>query len=236
MIEIIPTNTCPPDLMELERRSGIVAVFCPQIQLDIDDGDFAPEISWPYHEGQWAELEDMASSGRKLPLADRLAYETHLMVEDPVRIGELLARVGCTRIIAHLEAFADADADAARSAFQVWKSAGARDVGLALLIDTPLARLDPVASECDVVQLMSIAKLGAQGAVYEPRVIPRIEELHATHPDLAIAIDGGVSKGNIAALARAGASRFGVGSAIFKAPDPKSAYQELLKLAEDAVQ
>ncbi len=234
MIEIIPTNTCPSSFAELSQRSEIFAGFSKQTQLDIDDGVFAPELSWPYLGAQWAELEAMAVSGKKLPCVDVLAYETHLMVEDPTRIGELLARVGCTRVIAHVEVFERETS--VREAFALWKAAGAREVGLAVLIDTPLSVLEPYVSDCNVVQFMSIASLGKQGAAFEPRIIVRIAEFHERFPRTLISVDGGVAEANIQALVRAGARRFGVGSAISKAPDPAKAYEHLKTIAESALQ
>lgn len=234
MIEIIPTNTCPPTLAELSLRSRAIAQFSPHIQLDVDDGAFAPEISWPYHDGEWAELEKMAVNEEMLPFSDVLKYEAHLMVEEPLRVGELLARVGCSRILAHVEAFEDAQSVV--DAFEAWKMAGAVEVGLAVLIDTQLSALEPYIEKCNAVQLMSIAKLGRQGAPFESRIIHRIEELHNRHPDLTIAVDGGVSETNVAQLVRAGASRFGVGSAIMKAQNPKAAYENLKTIAENATE
>lgn len=233
MIQIIPTNTCPPDSAELSRRTRDFAAFSFCVQLDVDDGVFAPEMSWPYREGQWEELETMAAEGKKLPYSEIVEYETHLMVEEPLGIGGLLARVGCKRVIPHIEAF-EGEAQI-RKAFASWKAAGASEVGLALLIDTPLSAIEQIVGVCDVVQLMSIAKLGYQGTPFEPGVIARVAELHENYPDLPIAVDGGVSKNNIEDLVLAGATRFGVGSAISKAPDPKAAYEELKTLAENAV-
>ncbi len=232
-IEIIPTNTCPPDLAELTRRSEDFAAYASEIQLDISDGVFTQIRSWPFMNAQWGELESMASS-KSLPVAKRLDYEVHLMVDDPERIGELLARAGAKRIIAHVEAFDDIAL--AREAFALWKGAGAHEVGLALLIDTPLLQLQEIVAECAVVQVMSIAVLGAQGASYDIRAIPRIQELHQQYPDILIAVDGGVNESNIAELVRAGARRFGVGSAISKAADPKAAYTKIKSVAESALQ
>lgn len=232
-IEIIPTNTCPPDFAELSRRSEVFSTFSRQVHLDIDDAIFAPVLSWPYQNGQWAELEALASGGQTLPFSERMKYEAHLMVEDPLRIGELLARTGCRRVLAHIETFKDAQA--VGTAFSMWKAAGATEVGLAVLIDTPLSSLENIISECDAVLLMSIATLGSQGAPFDVRVLARIEELHAQHPDRIIAVDGGVAGSNIADLVRAGARRFGVGSAISKAPDPAAAYNSLLSLANAAL-
>ena len=108
MVEIIPTNTCPSDFAELSRRSDFFAAFSPCIQLDVSDGIFVPELSWPYRDGQWAEIEAMAAHNQQLPHSENMTYETHLMVQEPLRIGELLARVGCTRILPHAEVFKDA--------------------------------------------------------------------------------------------------------------------------------
>jgi pentose-5-phosphate-3-epimerase len=82
---------------------------------------------------------------------------------------------------------------------------------------------------------MSIATLGKQGAPFDERIFERIEILHARFPAAVISIDGGVSVTNIERLAKAGARRFGVGSAITKAPDPKVAYTQLLALAQAGV-
>lgn len=232
MIEIIPTNTCPPDLPELALRSEAFASFAPHVQLDVADGLFVPATSWPYAPDQLPELEALADTG--LPHSDKISYEVHIMAEEPKEIGTYLARAHVERIIGHVEAFADR-AEAAE-ALRVWKRGGAKEVGLALLLDTPLPVVEPLIPLCDVVQIMSIARLGYQGASFEPRVFDRIRELHTLHPDLVIEVDGGVSEKNIQDLVRAGATRFGVGSSISKAADPKSAYEHLKKLAEDAVQ
>lgn len=232
MIEIIPTNTCPRDFAEMSKRSEFFSGFAEWVQLDISDGAFTAERSWPYGDGQWAELESLAAGALELPSAPRLKYETHLMVEEPRELGMRLAEAGIVRIIGHVEAFADgreilSALDAWRSAGPAKGGAGAMEVGLALLLDTPLPVLEPMIAACDVVQVMSIATLGAQGAPYDARAVVRIKELHKKYPELVIEVDGGVSEKNIAELAAAGATRFGVGSAITKAPDPKAAYLNL---------
>ncbi len=234
MIEIIPTNTCPRDFAEMSKRSDFFAQFTGWVQLDISDGAFTSALSWPYGERQWDELESLAAGALDLPSAPPLQYETHLMVEEPRELGMRLAEGGIVRIIGHVEAFADAKE--ILSALDSWRTSGAREVGLALLLDTPLPVLEPMIGACNVVQVMSIATLGAQGAAYDARAIARIKELHTKYPDLVISVDGGVSEKNIAELSRAGARRFGVGSAISKASDPKAAYEKLKAVAESAIE
>jgi ribulose-phosphate 3-epimerase len=232
-IEICPTNTCPLDYPELIRRSTAFAKFSPSIHLDVSDGQFTPVLSWPYAEGQWSELERMANQREVLPLSKIVHYEAHLMVQDPLRIGTYLARVGCRRILGHIETFTGTHS--VKEAFSAWRAGGAEEVGLSILIDTPLSALDEYASSCDEVLMMSIPTLGRQGAPFDERIFERIEKLHATYPDLIIGVDGGVSGENITRLIRAGASRFGVGSAITKTADPAAAYTTLSSLATSAV-
>ncbi len=219
---ILPTNTCPPDLSELEKRSAFALPFAPEIQLDAADGVFAPVTSWPYLDGQWKELEVMAERGEKLPHADKIKYEAHLMVQDPAALGTLFAKVGVLRILPHVETL-KGRADAEKM-FAEWKAAGAQEVGISLLLDTPLAVVNEYADLCDVVQLMSIAKVGAQGQPFDESIYSRIEELHATYPDMMVSVDGGVAENNVESLTRAGANRLCVGSAISKAEDPAAAY------------
>lgn len=231
-IEILPTNTCPLDYPELVRRSKAFGLFSPHIHLDVSDGKFTPVTSWPYLEGQWAELEKMADRREVLPLAKIARYEAHMMVQDPLRVGSYMARIGCRRIIGHLESFGGSHT--VKEAFSAWRAGGAEEVGLALLIDTQLSSLDEYASQCDEVLLMSIPTIGKQGAPFDERIYDRIHQVHDKYPDLAIGVDGGVSAENIAMLVKAGASRFGVGSAITKNPEPAETYAYLLELANAA--
>lgn len=232
-IEIVPTNTSPGNLAELSRTTEALKELSSWIQLDIADGVFVPVVSWPYESGQWEELENLAL-GTKLPFSDSLNYEVHLMVQEPMQIGELLARAGAKRILGHIETLGGSST--MHKAFAAWKGAGASEVGLAVLMETSISDILPLAPQCDVIQLMSIATLGRQGAPYEAGVIERIQELHQAYPELTIEVDGGVNLSNIAELARAGASRFGVGSAITKADDPITAYQALKTAGENAIQ
>lgn len=230
-LEVIPTNTCPKTLEELTTRSTAFSAFAPVVHLDVSDNKFAPTQSWPFFEGQWAELEAMGVGPNKLPLANApLQYEVHLMIENPLSAGVAFARAGVGRIIAHVEAFRHADG--ARDAFNMWRLSGAREVGLAILMDTPLDTLRPFADICDEFLVMTIATVGKQGILFDEHGIERIKELHKRHPLITIAADGGVSETNIRLLAKAGATRFCAGSSIEKQPDPARAYSSLLSAVQ----
>src|SRR3989344_7882472 len=210
MIEIIPTIV-PASSADISEWGEKFARVAPWVQIDIGDGVFVSNKPWSPPETY------------RLPQFDSVSYEAHLMVQAPQEVGTQFIRAGCRRVIGHLEVFSTPDES--RSVLHAWKGQGA-EVGLALLIDTPLEAVEPLVSACDVVLLMAIATLGRQGAAFDERIYARVRELRAKHPDLTIAIDGGVSPQNIRALVEAGASRFSVGSAISRSPDPAAAYPD----------
>lgn len=232
MAEIIPAiipNSFDDFVAQAKQASAFGASW---VQLDVCDGDFVPYVSWP-HRGteQWAELEALAAGKRQLP--EGLSYEAHLMVAEPHYLGDLLVRGGVTRIMAHTEAMPDKTK--AREAFGEWRRSGAGEIGISLMLDTPLADIDTYLSHGDVdfVQVMAIAEIGEQGHSFDERAISRISELRATYPSLVISVDGGVAGDNAVALLAAGASRLAVGSAIWKAEDPQAAFKALTAIGAE---
>jgi pentose-5-phosphate-3-epimerase len=223
-IEIIPT-VVPKDAGEFADAVAAVKGFAGSIHLDVGDGVFTSAISWPY-----AAPGEFTQPGFAL---EALPTEAHLMAKDPRGVGVALAQRGIARVIGHIEAFGESEM--AREALASWRSCGA-EAGISILADTPLEMLDPVAASCDVIQVMSVATIGAQGAPFDHRAFARVGELRAKYPGLLIAVDGGVSIGSIAELTRLGARRFAVGSAIMKSGDPAHAYVQLRSLAEHAIQ
>lgn len=203
---------------ELRAQVLKLAEFAPLVHLDVMDGTFTPRASWPY-------TEDGIPS---VPLPSREFYAhvaVHLMVQEPAEIGAAFARAGAASVTAQIEAFATGEE--ARMTFLSWKEAGAPVVGLAIRMDTPVSELASVATSCDILQVMSIERIGFQGQPFSPAAIERIRELSHTYPNAIIAVDGGVSKDNIVELARAGATRFAVGSGIIKSADPLSSFRAL---------
>lgn len=224
-IEIVPTCVAR-DVKDLAACVQKTRGFVSSIHLDVDDGLFAPHLTWPYVKPGVLEPFDLS-------VLAGVAAEVHLMVESPREIGCMFARAGALRVIAHIEAFADTTE--AHGALDAWRQNGASEVGLALLMATPFEVVGPIVPVCDVVHLMSIATIGMQGIPYDEKASTRIAEFHARFPSTLISVDGGVSEDNIADLVRAGASHFGVGSTVMQSKDPASAYERLKLLAESAL-
>lgn len=215
-MEIIPT-VVPQSFDDITAAKARYGAYATSIHIDAADGVFAPNATW------------LPVSGEKLPDAANITYEAHLMIENPLSIGVSFARAGAKRIIGHVEAFQNAEC--AREAFDMWLKAGAREVGVAILLDTPLQELMPYSGLTDSVLVMTIAKIGKQGAPFDERGTLRVREIRKRYPDFVIAADGGISEKNIAVLASAGATRFCSGSSLAKAKDPAKAYSQLLNAA-----
>lgn len=199
--------------------------FAPAIHIDVDDAVFAPLFTWPYVSPGSFDAFDLTS-------VKGLAADVHLMVQKPEPIGIEFIRAGASCVMGHIETFQTATES--QSVLDAWRSAGASEVGLAILFQTPLEGIESFISNCDIVHMMSIDRIGTQGIPYNPSAPARIADFHARYPDVTISVDGGVSENNIADLVRAGARRFGIGAAISKAADPKAAYDRLKSLAQTA--
>ena len=224
-IEIIPTCV-PNDLADLSSKVDVIRPFAGDIHIDITDGVFAPKCTWPYQaKGNFSPFD--------LSVAEGLQAEIHLMVQAPRDIGLAFARAGAHRILGHVEAFDDQES--VHAALAAWKHAGAKEVGLGVLMQTPFEMLEHHLFIVNVIHLMTIARIGTQGIPYEASAPQRVRAFHRLHPDMLIGVDGGVSEKNIRELARAGARRFGVGSAISRAQDPAAAYAALKSLASAAL-
>jgi ribulose-phosphate 3-epimerase len=221
-VTIIPT-VVPSTLKDIETAQVHYGEFAPSIHIDCADGIFAPNLTWMPHRGEM------------LPAHETVFYEAHLMAHDPREVGTTFAHAGGKRIFGHVEAFSNPSE--ARHAFEEWKAAGAQETGIAVLIETPIADLDPYIDICDEILLMTIATIGQQGGPFDERGVGRVSELHAQHPFVTIGVDGGVSEINIKQLAHAGASRFCVGTALASVAERRAeTYVRLKSLAQSAIQ
>ena len=220
--------TMPQSLDELAQFVTAASAYTTSIHLDVSDGKFSPSLQWPLQsDAQRQEFATLVRGEQTLPPG--ASSEVHLMTENPRELGELFAHAGVRRIIGHLEAFESAEA--ALRALSAWREAGAQEVGIALLITTPISKLEGVAEYADVVQLMSIPEIGYQGKAFDERALSRVEEVHAAYPDMMVAVDGGISEATVESLVRAGANRLVVGSAIRASKRPAAAYAQILERA-----
>lgn len=213
MIPIVPAiipKSAEEILAVLPRLS-----FALEIHVDVVDGKFVPDISWPYLP-VGIPTEVRAET-------DKFTLEVDLMVEDPLLAAETWVAAGADMLVFHTEHISP-------EALMRFAESTKISIGIAVVNDTSLEVLETYLEAADYVQLMGIAKVGAQGQPFDERVLERISELKKRHPTLTISIDGSVNRKTIARLTQAGADRFICGSAIVGDTNPQAAYLELQAL------
>jgi len=209
LIPAILAKTKKDFLAKLKSIDGIA----PMIQIDVMDGAFVKNKTW---------FDLITLNG----LRTKSSFELHLMVKNPADfISRLEELPNIARVIWHIEA-AENHLDTIRLVrHQGWQA------GMAISPDTRLTKLEPFLDLIDEVLVMGSAP-GFSGKELEMRMVDRVQELHANHPELAIGFDIGVNAKTIPMLVRAGVSRLCTASAIFGAENPKKAYRGLVEIAD----
>lgn len=212
-IEILPSILARSE-EDFRRRVNHVRGLGLTLHIDVMDGAFVDNTSW-------------APPRRMQEMLRGMSFEVHLMVTHPEKVIEQWAEAGASRIFFHAEATAHINASTfATSIFTT--STSANTLGIALNPETPITALSAFPLATDV--LMMGVHPGWSDQIFLTPVLEKIRGLVATHPEIRILVDGGVSIENIRDMIDAGASRFVMGHALTNQQDPVSAYQEILKL------
>ena len=199
----------------IEKLKGAPLKF---IQIDAADGTFVRNRTWPYRDE--STFEKIVKEEHGLPLWEEFDFEFDLMVQNPFERLMDYVHAGAARMLVHAKS---QDAlHAIQKLVDLREESGALPlgVGVAVNLDEQPEVLEPFESQFDYVQVMGISKIGYQGEPFDERAIYLIERLRRRYPGLTLQVDGGVSLKNANALAKAGANRLVVGSAIFKSDDP----------------
>ncbi|MGC9602118.1 MAG: hypothetical protein ABSE76_00020 [Minisyncoccia bacterium] len=229
MVEILPA-VLPKnfkDLCEHLERIKRAPVTC--VQIDVADGIFAHNRTWPYRdESTFAKI---AKEECGLPLWDTFDFEFDLMIEHPEERVMEFVHAGASRVLVHAES--DGALHAMQRLVNLREESGALPlrVGVAIACSEQPDVLEPFEAQFDYVQVMGIAKVGFQGQPFDVRALHMLERLRTRYPELPLQVDGGVTLGNARELAKAGATGLVVGSTIFKSEEP---LEEIKKLQAEA--
>jgi ribulose-phosphate 3-epimerase len=175
------------------------------IHVDVMDGLFVPNISFGF------PVANAANKYATKPL------DVHLMIVDPDRYLKGFKDAGAAGITVHFEACPNL-----HRTIQVIKELGCR-AGVALNPHTPVAMLEDIIADLDLVLIMSVNPgFGGQHFIKNTyKKVKDIRQLADEHnPDLYIEVDGGVDQSNVAKLVSAGANVLVAGSAVFSAANP----------------
>jgi ribulose-phosphate 3-epimerase len=200
----------------LAKLRGVASGF----QVDIVDGVFAPNVSWPF-----TETDVVAALGKLSSYTSDFEIEVDCMCMNPILYQDAFVDAHVARVIIH----AGSTEDYTRSIEHARKHS--YRIGLGILNTTPEAIQDALIPQFDFVQVMGIEHIGAQGQPFDERTLETVERLKIKFPELEIAVDGSVNEKTIPRLRDVGVHRFAPGSAISKAEDPAHAFRALKELA-----
>ena len=183
--------------------------------LDVMDGVFVPNISFGM-----PVIKAMARHTKK-PL------DVHLMIVEPDRYIQTFADLGADILSVHAEACTHL-----HRTIQAIKAAGMK-AGVALNPHTPVAVLEDIISELDLVCVMSVNP-GFGGQKFIENTFEKVRQLtkliQQHNANVLIEIDGGVTSENAAQLVLAGANVLVAGSFVFSSQSPKETIQGLQEL------
>ena len=180
------------------------------------DGHFVPNLTFG------VPLVASLRSHTKLP------FDAHLMVEHPETYIEDLAKAGVTYITVHQEACVHLD-----RVIQQIHEAGMK-AGVALNPATPVSTLSCVASQLDMILVMSVNP-GFGGQKFIPYALDKIRAARtlldqAGNCQAVVEVDGGVNMQTAKPLLEVGADVLVAGSFVFRSPDPLKTIRELKEL------
>jgi ribulose-phosphate 3-epimerase len=195
-----------------EEITAVARAGADVIHIDVMDGHFVPNITiGPLVVQAVRRITD-------LPL------DVHLMIENADAYLEDFARAGADWITVHVE-----------TGYHLHRTIGrikemGKKAGAVLNPATPLASLEEILPDLDLVMLMTVNP-GFGGQSFIESSLAKIRQLKKMIDDrglaVAIEVDGGVSPKTIGAIAAAGANIFVAGSAVFGHDDYARVIAEL---------
>ncbi len=218
-VEIEP-SIYASDFSRLGEQLGAVQAAGARIfHFDVGDGRFIPEITiGPI----------VASSISPLVRGWGARLDCHLMVSEPEKHFEAVAKAGGDSVTFHVEA-----CDEPQRAITRARSLGL-GVGVAFNPETAVEVAVAAAQGADLALCMSI-RPGYSGQAFMPAAFDRIARLRELLPaDVRVQVDGGVNRDTARSARDAGADLLVAGSAIFWKDDPAAAYRELVDLVSES--
>lgn len=184
--------------------------------IDIMDGVFVPNISFGM-----PVLKAITSHAKK-------TVDVHLMIIDPDRYIQTFADLGSDILTVHYEACTHL-----HRTVQAIKAVGMK-AGVALNPHTPIAVLEDIIADIDLVCLMSVNP-GFGGQSFIENTYKKVSQLkhliEFSDAHAQIEIDGGVTDKNAEALVTAGADILVAGSFVFRSKNPAETIKNLKAIA-----
>ncbi|HEU5041287.1 MAG TPA: ribulose-phosphate 3-epimerase [Gemmatimonadales bacterium] len=182
------------------------------IHVDVMDGHFVPNLTFG------------APIIRALRRITDRVVDVHLMVQHPEHYIAEYADAGANVFTFHPEATVHVQRHLAAA-----RERGMHP-GLALNPGTPVALIEELVDELDLVLVMAVNP-GYGGQSYLPQTTDKIRRIRAlldrAGSRAALEVDGGITTATIGEAWSAGADTFVAGTAVFGAADPAAAVRDL---------
>jgi len=190
------------DLLQLcEELTALDRAGIALAHVDVMDGVFCP----------------MTTVGPPIvkALPDRFVKDVHLMVVDPLEKVQAYVDAGAGIVTIHVEA--------TRHPHRVLQSLAGSGVvrGVALNPGTPVAAIEPLLDELELVLVLAVNP-GWGGQAFIPATEQRIAEVRSLVEgrEIVTAVDGGITRANVEAVASLGVDLIVTGSAVYDGVAP----------------